>query len=1256
MSVNLISGLGGTAGFGSNALGRTDDGSGFITVSTIFEDGLKFFGQTFTGFFINNNGSITFGGPRSTLTPGFVANTGLPEIAAFFADVDTRGGAVTATPGGTSTGSNRVYYYLDTTNDRVVITWDDVGYFQNKTDKLNAFQLILSDRGGGDFDIEFRYEAINWAIAAGGPGAIARAGISAGTGAAGSFYELPASGSESAILALDDNPGNTNDAGRWVINIRATTLFDNWQNIVDYNDLTPSQIQTVLAGAPVTFGASGNDVVWLPDTDAYKVQGTTIWDANTKFDAGPGNDTIHGGDGKDIIFGNLDDDLLFGGDGNDVLRGGEGRDTLVGGSAIAGDGVTTVTVDNGIDVAVYEKPQVSYKVESIAGGFRVTDLTVGGRVDELYNIEYILFNSATTPTWAQLGIESQGRPPAGTDLYRLPYVYLDFDAEMTRIFSVIDVHTDGASYQTVTSKPGLAPLGHFTDAQKREIIQGVQAIFDRSGLEITVVAGRSPDGEQATSVYFASQDVLFDHDGNAATARLQFRGYNTYGGPDSYNRSRDDDVFVLMDGYKADGVTPSSAADMQQLINTVAHELGHAFGLAHVAPSANGTNVMDDISTGAERFTNEISPLFTSSRFPASNFGQNQFWLLNRYVVGTNSKDVTLGGIDLKQVQPSGYDLAGLDVFSFAISTVAMTLQYWLQVLDSSGADSGDFESFPLIELGTSPASGTTFNLSLAEGQIIRILGSSVPGGPVDLVVAFDTPDGPVTELHVGQTMPTTGSVLKYGAPGATPTTLGTIAVTVEDGESIGPPTAADDTTSLNEDGSVTITVLANDSVSDAGQSLTVTEASDPARGSVAINPNGTITYTPDANANGQDSFTYTVVDATGDIDTATVVVTITPVNDVPDAVNDSARAARNSPVTVTVRANDVDADGNALSITNVGATLHGAAVANPNGTITYTPNTNFIGPDSFTYTVSDGQGGTDTATVNITVADPRFRLVMVNGHAGSVRGAGDVFGTNGFQDLTVLDGSYAVNLDGSFSRGGDIVRLQGDASTYDIRSVGSTAVFSKGEMSVTIPIGTAGLPVVFDDGVRNLVFDGTALKIGAQTFSGVASKILAPADATILPTGENPMVVARLLLSAEGSYAIGGDAQIFGSNGVERIEIVDGTVSLDGSFGRGGDTVAFNEGATNFAAYIAGSSIVLVDDIDEDRITIPIGTVGLRLDFDGDVRILRFDITAGAVMIGNQAITAGSFITAEDLIAPPAPGPAILPLAGLMSEVLHFA
>ncbi len=228
MSAPLINGLGGVSGFGEDFLDRNDDGSTLrVDFSSVFEDGLNFFGNQFTGAFINNNGSITFNSPRSSFTPDVItAASNNPEITPFFGDVDTRGGATTATPGGTSTGSNLVYYDSDVINDRVVITWDDVGYFSSNTSKLNAFQLILTDRSDGDFDIEFRYEDINWTTgeASGGTdglgGEVARAGFTSGTGNPDAFFELPASGVQNSVLSLDDDPGNTGDPGRWLFSVR----------------------------------------------------------------------------------------------------------------------------------------------------------------------------------------------------------------------------------------------------------------------------------------------------------------------------------------------------------------------------------------------------------------------------------------------------------------------------------------------------------------------------------------------------------------------------------------------------------------------------------------------------------------------------------------------------------------------------------------------------------------------------------------------------------------------------------------------------------------------------------------------------------------------------------------------------------------------------------------------------------------------------------------------------------------------------
>ena len=135
------------------------------------------------------------------------------------------------------------------------------------------------------------------------------------------------------------------------------------------------------------------------------------------------------------------------------------------------------------------------------------------------------------------------------------------------------------------------------------------------------------------------------------------------------------------------------------------------------------------------------------------------------------------------------------------------------------------------------------------------------------------------------------------------------------------------------------------------------------------INGDGTITYTPDKDFNGTDSFTYTISDGNGGTATATVTVTVAPVNDAPVAINDSASTGPGTPLVIPVLANDTDADGDPLIVTfHRPAGQRNRRTINPDGTVTYTPAAGFTGIDTFTYTVSDGNGSTTTATVTVTV------------------------------------------------------------------------------------------------------------------------------------------------------------------------------------------------------------------------------------------------------------------------------------------------
>jgi hypothetical protein len=148
---------------------------------------------------------------------------------------------------------------------------------------------------------------------------------------------------------------------------------------------------------------------------------------------------------------------------------------------------------------------------------------------------------------------------------------------------------------------------------------------------------------------------------------------------------------------------------------------------------------------------------------------------------------------------------------------------------------------------------------------------------------------------------------------------------------------------------------------------MTVSGAS-ATTGTVSVAANGTLSYTPPENFFGSDTINYTVSDGNGGSDSASVTVTVTSVNDAPEATNDTASVAEgSSDNTIGVLANDTDLEGDTLSVTEASAS-NGSVSVNENGTLSYSPQASLIGTDTITYVVSDGNGGSDTASVTVTV------------------------------------------------------------------------------------------------------------------------------------------------------------------------------------------------------------------------------------------------------------------------------------------------
>ena len=182
-------------------------------------------------------------------------------------------------------------------------------------------------------------------------------------------------------------------------------------------------------------------------------------------------------------------------------------------------------------------------------------------------------------------------------------------------------------------------------------------------------------------------------------------------------------------------------------------------------------------------------------------------------------------------------------------------------------------------------------------------------------------------------------------------------------------PVANDDGLTIQRNSSgVVIDVLANDTDDDEGDVLTIESTTQASNGTV-VNNGTVLTYVPNSGFIGTDSFTYTVSDGEGGSATATVNITV--VNIAPVAADDSVSVESGEAADIQVLNNDSDEDGSSLTIISVSQPANGQVTINNDGTVTYVSNAGYEGSDSFTYTISDSDGGESTATVSVTVLSP---------------------------------------------------------------------------------------------------------------------------------------------------------------------------------------------------------------------------------------------------------------------------------------------
>ncbi|NRB03228.1 MAG: tandem-95 repeat protein, partial [Rhodobacteraceae bacterium] len=344
---------------------------------------------------------------------------------------------------------------------------------------------------------------------------------------------------------------------------------------------------------------------------------------------------------------------------------------------------------------------------------------------------------------------------------------------------------------------------------------------------------------------------------------------------------------------------------------------------------------------------------------------------------------------------------------------------------------------------------------------------------------------------------------------GATDTATATITVeAVNDA-----PTTAEDEGQTDEDSAILIDVLANDTDTE-GETLTLVSASGANNGSVTITSNQ-VRYTPDDDFNGTDSFTYVVRDASGEESSATVSVTIDPVNDAPVATDDTASTTEESSVTVDVLSNDDDIDGETPGIDSFGQGSNGSVTLSEN-TLIYTPNDDFFGTDSFTYTIIDGSGETSSATVNVTVNN-----------------------INDAPVATANSGTTAEDTSITLDVAGDDVDADGDALTVTAVTQGTQGSVSFSGQSVTY---SPNADVNGTDTFTYTVSDGNG---GFDTAS---------VTITITDQNDNPTPVNDSASTSEDTpiliQVLSNDSDIDGDTVsiVSVTQSANGTVSVNGS------------------------------------------------------------------------------------------------------------
>nr|WP_264002216.1 Ig-like domain-containing protein [Mycolicibacterium bacteremicum] len=392
--------------------------------------------------------------------------------------------------------------------------------------------------------------------------------------------------------------------------------------------------------------------------------------------------------------------------------------------------------------------------------------------------------------------------------------------------------------------------------------------------------------------------------------------------------------------------------------------------------------------------------------------------------------------------------------------------------------------------VGTAGLTGTGTEDNLIAGTLT---GTDTDGDALDYALGAQATHGTVTVNSNGTWTYT---------PAANFSGTDTFTYTVTDGTATSAPvtvtltvTAVNDapsgtaglTGSGAEDNAITGTLTGTDV---DGDTLTYALSGQATHGTVTVDSNGTWTYTPATNYHGTDTFTYTVSDGRGEVSTpVTVNLTIAAVNDAPVAQGDSFSTAEDTALnTGNLLSNDTDVDGNTVVVLSNTQPTHGSVTVNSDGSFSYVPDPDYNGTDGFSYTISDQNGLTSTASVTIAVTAVNDRPVGIadsfttdedTPYTGTVLGNDTDADGNSLTAIVVVGpqhGSLQWNSNGTFTYTPYLNYNGTDTFTYQASDGPLTSTATLVTMTVTAvnDVPTAGGSVTGGSGAEDSTIAGT--------------------------------------------------------------------------------------------------------------------------------------------------------------------------------------